>query len=74
MIGMGLEFGTVRSGEVSMALIADQWLHRHGDLDMAEGHPIKDRMMAAFYPDSDEWRKSIAAITSEIIQQYLDDL
>ena len=74
MISMGLEFGTVPSGEVSMALIADQWLHRHGDLDMAEGHPIKDRMMAAFYPDSDEWRESISAITAEIIQQYLDDL
>ena len=70
-LGIGLEFGTVDVTEVIMALIADQWLHRYGDLDMSVGHPLKNRMMDAFYPDSDEWRESIASITREIIAQSL---
>lgn len=70
-LGIGLEFGTIRMAEVTMALIADQWLHHHGSLDMNEGHPIKERMMAAFYPDSIPWRESIAAITRGIIEQTL---
>ena len=70
-LGIGLEFGTRAVSEVTMALIADQWLHQHGDFDMHTGHPIKDRMMDAFYPDSDEWRESIAQISRDIVEQSL---
>ncbi len=70
-LGIGLEFGTKPVSEVTMALIADQWLHQHGELDMGKGHPIKDRMMAAFYPDSDEWRESIAGIARDVVERAL---
>ena len=69
-LGIGLEFGTVDVNEVIMSLIADQWLHCHGEPDLK--HPIKERMMNAFYPDSDEWRASITSITREIITQSLN--
>ncbi|NKB98831.1 MAG: DUF2817 domain-containing protein [Pseudomonadales bacterium] len=70
-LGTGLEFGTHAVSEVTMALIADQWLHQHADFNFAAGHPVKERMMEAFYPDSDKWRESIAGITREILNQSL---
>jgi len=72
LVGAGLEFGTRSGREVMQALIADQWLHRYGELDMARGHPIKDMMMDAFYPDSAEWRESIAKITRQVVDQAFD--
>ena len=38
---------------------------------MKSGHPIKDQMMAAFYPDSDEWRESIVGIARDVVQRAL---
>ena len=71
LVGAGLEFGTRSGREVIQALIADQWLHRYGDLDLDKGHPIKDMMMDAFYPDFSEWRESIASITRSVVGQAL---
>jgi hypothetical protein len=73
IVGAGLEFGTVSGREVVLALIADQWLHRHGEFSLAHGHAIKDMMMDAFYPDSNEWRESIATIAREVVSQAMAD-
>ena len=72
IVGAGLEFGTVSGREVILALIADQWLHRHGDYRSAQGHAIKDMMMNAFYPDSDDWRESIAIIARDVVAQAMN--
>lgn len=71
IVGAGLEFGTVSGREVILALIADQWLHRHGEFSLAQGHAIKDMMMNAFYPDSNEWRESIAMIARDVVAQAM---
>jgi len=84
LVGAGLEFGTRPVSEVIQALIADQWLHRYGQVELEKalkkgvkqgaenGHPIKDMMMDAFYPDSIEWRESIANIAREVVEQALE--
>lgn len=63
----GLEYGTVKSSQVVGALIADQWLHRHGDLDSEQGKKIKQQMMDAFYPDDAEWRRVIYKTATDLI-------
>ena len=57
--GIALEFGTLEVPQVLDALVADNWLHAHGDLDSPEGLAIKAQLRAAFYPDSDLWRGMI---------------
>ncbi len=71
LIGTGLEFGTVASNEVIMALIADQWLHRHGTLDSDQGRAIKKQMMRAFCPDSEDWRTSVVDIARDVVNRAL---
>ncbi|MDH5737695.1 MAG: M14 family metallopeptidase [Gammaproteobacteria bacterium] len=68
MLAMGLEYGTVRSSEVLGALIADQWLHRYGDLASPQGQAIKQKMMDAFYPDDPAWREAVMAIAREVVK------
>tara|TARA_R110002072_G_scaffold13418_2_gene56123 strand:+ start:13303 stop:14352 length:1050 start_codon:yes stop_codon:yes gene_type:complete len=67
----GLEYGTVRGRQVLEALIADQWLHRYGDLQSEQGRKIKQQMMDAFYADDPEWRSSVYGIAAELVQASL---
>jgi hypothetical protein len=71
IVGAGLEFGTVPGRDVVLALVADQWLHQYGNPASPEAAPIKDMMMDAFYPDSDEWRESIVVIARDVVDQAL---
>lgn len=71
ILGTGLEFGTLEIQEITMALIADQWLHTHGDRKSLKGQAIVQRMMNAFYPDDAGWRESIANITRELVSSSL---
>jgi len=57
--GVAIEFGTVDVLQVLEALVADNWLHHHGNLSSPEGERIKTQLRAAFYPDSDIWRGMI---------------
>ena len=67
----GLEYGTVRSRQVLEALIADQWLHTHGDLLSPEGQTIKQHMMDAFYTDDPVWRDAVYAIAEDLVARSL---
>jgi hypothetical protein len=70
-LGTGLEFGTVSINEVLMALIADQWLHRFGDIGSDGGRAIKAEMMRVFCPDSADWRRAITDIAREVVTSAL---
>lgn len=72
VIGGGLEFGTVPTNEVGMAMIADHWLHEYGDLASPEAKRIKSEMMRVFYPDADGWCASVVNIAREVVAQALD--
>ncbi len=73
MLGTGLEFGTVDSLEVVLALIQDQWLHRYGQLDSTLGMQTKERMMNAFYPDDALWRASVLDIARDVVSAVIAD-
>jgi hypothetical protein len=71
LVFCGLEYGTVKSKQVLEAVIADQWLHRYGDLASAQGQAIKQQMMDAFYPDDPNWRASVFTIALDVIKPIL---
>lgn len=54
-----LELGTVPVRALRDALRADNWLHVHGQPESAEGRDIKAQLREAFYPDREDWRKSV---------------
>ena len=72
-VGTGLEYGTEPTMEVTGALIQDQWLHRHGDMESAEARATKARMMNAFYPDDQAWRDSVLDIAQEVVGAVLQE-
>ena len=56
---IALEYGTLPTEEVKLALRADNWLHLHGDLASAKGRAIKDQIRAAFYQDAEDWKEMV---------------
>lgn len=71
LVFCGLEYGTVRPKQVLEAVIGDQWLHRYGRLESAEGRAVKQAMMDAFYPDDPEWRQSVFEIALDVIEPII---
>ena len=58
---VALEIGTLSGEQVMWALIADNWLHEHGDLESPVGRDIKRDIRSAFYVESDDWKGMVAA-------------
>jgi hypothetical protein len=58
--GIAVELGTVGRLEVLQALRGDQWLARHPDAPAALRCAIKRRLRAAFYVETDGWKRSAA--------------
>ncbi|GAB4373987.1 MAG: M14 family metallopeptidase [Kiloniellaceae bacterium] len=56
---IALEYGTLPSAAVRLALRADNWLHRHGDPVSAKGRAIKAQLREAFYQDAGDWKDMI---------------
>ena len=56
---VALEYGTWEPSLVLTALRADNWLHKHGELDSAQGRAIKAEIRHALYPDADDWRNLV---------------
>ncbi len=59
LTAIALEYGTLPTEEVKLALRADNWLHLHGDLQSAKGKAIKAQIREAFYQDADDWKEQI---------------
>ena len=59
LTAIALEYGTIPSPEVRLALRADNWLHLHGELDSAKGRAIKTQIREAFYQEQDDWKQSV---------------
>lgn len=72
--GIAMEFGTVDSNRVLEALIADNWLHAHGDPASLEGRRIKAQIRDAFYIDTDTWRGMVLGQSLAAIRQALAGL
>ncbi len=74
VVASAIEVGTLPADEVNMALIADNWLHIHGDPRSEEARAIKQRIRNAFYCDRDDWRDTCYPRAVEIQQQALAGL
>ena len=71
---VALEYGTIPSPEVRLALRADNWLHLYGEPASAQGRAIKDQIRAAFFPDKDDWKEMVWARALETQRQALQGL
>jgi hypothetical protein len=59
LTAIALEYGTLSSPEVTLALRADNWLHLYGDPASRKGQDIKRQVREAFYQDADDWKADI---------------
>ncbi|MDE2606427.1 MAG: M14 family metallopeptidase [Burkholderiales bacterium] len=72
--GIALEYGTVPILETLQALRGEQWLNAHPEAPADQAAAIRQRMMDAFYTDTDDWRERIVAQAREAILQGIDGL
>jgi len=59
LTAVALEYGTLPSKQVRLALRADNWLHCYGDPASEQGRAIKQQIRDAFYQDADDWKAMI---------------
>jgi Protein of unknown function (DUF2817) len=69
-----LEYGTLPLGDILDAVRADNWLHAHGDLGSRQGREIKAQIRAAFYPDSESWKRSVFERSVDVLRRALAGL
>ena len=74
VISATLEFGTYPVREVLHALLADNWLHAHGDLDSPLGREIKADIRKRLFPDEDGWKERVLTKGVEILNRTLAGL
>ena len=72
--GMALEYGTQPFTQMTQALRAEHWLHKHPEAPAAQAASIKQQMMDAFYTDLPQWRTVIVQQAHEAMQQAADGL
>ena len=72
--GMALEFGTVPIMETLQALRGEQWLNAHPEAPPDLAAAIRQRILAAFYTDSDAWREQVVAQAREALVQAVEGL
>jgi hypothetical protein len=68
---ISLEFGTLPTMDIFKALRAENWLHHHGGGNHPKAENIKNCLLRAFHPDSDEWEASVWVQGREVVEQAL---
>lgn len=71
---IALEFGTQPILEVTGALRADHWLHKHPEAPAELTSAIRARMLEAFYTDTDAWKGQIISQARQAMFQAVDGL
>ena len=72
---IALEYGTLPMLEVTGALRADHWLHKHaGHASPELAASIRARMLEAFYTDTDAWKGQIISQARQAMFQAVDGL
>ena len=74
VVSATLEFGTYPVRDVLHALLADNWLHAHGDLDSPLGREIKADIRKRLFPDEDDWKERVLTKGVEILNRTLGGL
>ena len=71
---IAMEYGTVPWEVVTEALRGDHWLRLHPDASPELRQRIKQKMMDAFYTDTDVWRGQIISQARQAMFQAVDGL
>ena len=66
-----VEFGTAPIMDVLMALLADNWLHAHGDPKGLGAVETKNLIRQRFYPDNPSWRATVLSSSQQTIHDAL---
>ncbi len=66
---VSLEFGTLPPMAVFKALRAENWLYHHATTEHPKASEIKACLLRAFYPDDEEWRKSVFIKGKDIVER-----
>lgn len=74
VIPMTLEYGTRPSTEVLTAMMEDNWLVQHGEIDSPQGRAVKERLLRVFYPDDAAWRDKVMVRGEDVITRCLSGL
>lgn len=64
-----VEFGTYPVPEVLAALLADNWIHLHGDPDSELGREIKAEIRKRLYPDEDDWKELVWLRSRQVLRR-----
>ncbi len=71
---IALEFGTIPPLELLEALRAENWLYRRGDPASKQGREIKAQLRAAFYGDTDAWKKMVWERADDVFRRTIAGL
>jgi hypothetical protein len=72
--GIAMEYGTVPFIETNIALRGDHWLHQHPEAPPELAAAIKQRLMDAFYTNTDAWRGQIISQARQAMFQAVKGL
>jgi hypothetical protein len=64
---VAIEFGTIDPMSVFRATQASSWLHCYGDPDGPEASAIRTQIRAAFYPETDDWKRLVWGRSLDVI-------
>ena len=64
---IALEFGTIDPMSVFRATQASSWLHCYGDPEGPEAAAIQSQIRAAFYPETNEWKRMVWSRSIDVI-------
>jgi Protein of unknown function (DUF2817) len=68
---LGLEFGTLPSADVTLALRADHWLHNHPNCSAPLRESIKQQIFSAFCLKDADWQGMVLGQTRVLILQAI---
>jgi len=71
---IALEYGTLPMLEVTQALRADHWLHKHPEAPAEQADAIRTQMRETFYTDTDAWRGQVISQARQAMFQAADGL
>lgn len=71
---VAIEYGTYPEDKVFNALVADNWLHLHGDMTTRKGRAIKADIREMFYPDADDWRDAVLERAAQVQARAIEGL
>ena len=69
---VGLEYGTREREHIRRCMLANTWLHLHGDLDSELGREIQREFWDCYYPDEPEWKRLVWERGKEVVGIALD--